>query len=51
MSADEVSDICWMSGKEILKDKSAPIWLKESIEKAEKIRSEKDDSSKDEPAN
>lgn len=40
MSADEVSDIYWMSSKEILMDKSAPIWLKESIEKAEKIRLE-----------
>lgn len=38
MSADEVSDIYWMSSKEVLMDKSAPIWLKESIEKAEIIR-------------
>jgi NADH pyrophosphatase NudC (nudix superfamily) len=38
MSADEVSDIYWMSSKEVLLDKSAPTWLKESIEKAEKIR-------------
>jgi len=38
MSADEVSDIYWMPSKEVLMDKSAPIWLKESIEKAEKIR-------------
>jgi len=38
MSADEVSDIYWMSSKEISMNESAPIWLKESIEKAEKIR-------------
>jgi 8-oxo-dGTP diphosphatase len=40
MSEDEVSEIYWMSSTEILEHKSAPIWLKESIEKAEKIRLE-----------
>jgi NADH pyrophosphatase NudC (nudix superfamily) len=40
MLADEVSDIYWVPGKELLMDKSAPVWLKESIEKAEKIRLE-----------
>lgn len=40
MSVDEVSDIYWMSSKELLMNKSASIWLKESIEKAEKIRLE-----------
>ena len=38
ISADEVSEIYWMSSVEILEHKSAPIWLKESIEKAESIR-------------
>ena len=38
MSADEVSEIYWMTSMEILEDKNAPIWLKESIEKAESIR-------------
>lgn len=40
MSVDEVSEIYWMSSTEILENKSAPVWLKESIEKAEKIRLE-----------
>lgn len=40
ISADEVSEIYWMSSTEILEHKSAPIWLKESIEKAERIRLE-----------
>ena len=38
MSVDEVSEIYWMSSTEILENKCAPIWLKESIEKAENIR-------------
>lgn len=38
MSTDEVSEIYWMSSEEILGNKSAPVWLKESIEKAESIR-------------
>jgi 8-oxo-dGTP diphosphatase len=38
ISADEVSEIYWMSSTEILEHKSAPIWLKESTEKAENIR-------------
>ena len=37
-SSDEVSEIYWMSSAEIFEHKSAPIWLKESIEKAENIR-------------
>lgn len=40
ISTDEVSGVYWMTGKELLTNKSAPIWLKESIEKAEKIRLE-----------
>jgi NADH pyrophosphatase NudC (nudix superfamily) len=40
MATDEVSKVYWMSSKEILENKSAPIWLKESIEKADYIRSE-----------
>jgi 8-oxo-dGTP diphosphatase len=40
ISADEVSEIYWMVSTEILENKSAPIWLKESIEKVEKIRLE-----------
>ncbi|WIV11045.1 NUDIX domain-containing protein [Proteiniborus sp. MB09-C3] len=38
MSADEVSEIYWMSKAEILENKNTPIWLKESIEKVESIR-------------
>lgn len=38
MSADEVSAVYWMTNTEILKNKSAPMWLKESIGKAENIR-------------
>jgi 8-oxo-dGTP diphosphatase len=38
MSVDEVSEIYWMSSTELLENKNAPIWLKESIEKAENIR-------------
>jgi 8-oxo-dGTP diphosphatase len=38
MSTDEVSEIYWVSSEEILENKSAPVWLKESIEKAESIR-------------
>lgn len=38
MSDDEVSEIYWMSCKEILENKSVPVWLKESIGKAENIR-------------
>jgi len=38
MSADEVSEVYWMSSTEILENERAPIWLKESIKKAEGIR-------------
>lgn len=37
-SIHEVSEIYWMSSSDILENKSAPIWLKESIEKAENLR-------------
>lgn len=40
MATDEISEVYWMSSKEILENKDAPIWLKESIEKADYIRSE-----------
>lgn len=40
LSIDEVSEVHWMTCTEILNEKSAPMWLKESIEKAEKIRLE-----------
>ncbi len=40
MSSDEVSEVYWMSSTEILENKNAPIWLKESIEKVENIRLE-----------
>lgn len=42
MSVDEVSGVYWMSYAEILGNKDAPIWLKESIEKVEKLRLEKE---------
>lgn len=38
MSADEVSAVYWMSSTEILGSKNTPIWLKDSIEKAENFR-------------
>lgn len=38
MSDDEISEIYWMSTTEILENKNTPIWLKESINKAENIR-------------
>lgn len=38
MSYDEVSEVYWMSCTEILGNKNAPIWLKESIEKAENYK-------------
>lgn len=38
MSKHEVSEVYWMSSKEILENKSSQTWLKESIEKAENIR-------------
>lgn len=37
-SIHEVSEIYWMPSRDILENKSAPIWLKESIKKAEKLR-------------
>ena len=37
-SIHEVSEIYWMPSRDILENKSAPIWLKESIEKAENLR-------------
>lgn len=37
-SIHEVSEIYWMSSSDILENKSAPIWLKESIKKAENLR-------------
>jgi NADH pyrophosphatase NudC (nudix superfamily) len=37
-SEDEVSEIHWMTYEEVLTDKNTPVWLKESIEKAEKSR-------------
>lgn len=37
-SIHEVSEIYWMSSSDILENKSAPIWLKESIKKAENFR-------------
>lgn len=37
-SIHEVSEIYWMSSSDILENESAPIWLKESIKKAEKFR-------------
>jgi len=37
-SIHEVSEIYWMPSSDILENKSAPIWLKESIKKAEKLR-------------
>lgn len=40
ISVDEVSEIYWMSSTEVLEQRTAPIWLKESIEKAERIRLE-----------
>ena len=42
MSSEEVAEVYWMSSSEILESKSSPIWLKESIERAEQIRSEID---------
>lgn len=36
-SIHEVSEIYWMSSSDILENKSAPIWLKESIKKAENL--------------
>lgn len=38
MIPDEVSEIHWMSNKEILENEKAPIWLKESIKKVEDTR-------------
>ena len=40
MSDDEVSEIYWMSIDEILDNDNSPIWLKESIKKAENIKSQ-----------
>jgi 8-oxo-dGTP diphosphatase len=40
ISADEVSEIYWMTSMEILEHKNVPVWLKESIEKADNIRLE-----------
>jgi 8-oxo-dGTP diphosphatase len=40
ISADEVSEIYWMSSTEIFEHKNVPVWLKESIEKADNIRLE-----------
>lgn len=36
-SPDEVENIFWMTTEEILNDSLAPIWLKESIRRAEKL--------------
>ena len=40
VSVDEVSEVYWMSSKEVLINSNSPIWLKETIEKVEKIRLE-----------
>ncbi|NLX61275.1 MAG: NUDIX domain-containing protein [Tissierellia bacterium] len=34
----EVGEVYWMACKEVLESKQAPIWLKESIKKAEGVR-------------
>jgi 8-oxo-dGTP diphosphatase len=38
-STDEVEAVYWMSADEILAHPKAPVWLKESIEEAEKLTS------------
>lgn len=40
VAKNEVSNVYWLSSKEILENSSSPIWLKESIKKADKIRVE-----------
>jgi 8-oxo-dGTP diphosphatase len=44
VAADEVSEVYWMSGKEILQNKNSQIWLKESIVKAENLRAKIENS-------
>lgn len=35
---DEVGEVYWMTCEEVLEDENAPIWLKESVKKAEDVR-------------
>jgi ADP-ribose pyrophosphatase YjhB (NUDIX family) len=38
ISEDEVAEIYWLNAEDIIKSVDSPIWLKESIEKAEDFR-------------
>lgn len=38
VSEDEVSEVHWMTCEEILEEGNSPVWLRESIRKAEKAR-------------
>lgn len=40
ISEDEVSEVYWMTCNEILENRNSPVWLMESIRKAEKMRLE-----------
>jgi len=39
ISPEEVSEVYWMSTSDILENKNSPVWLKESIEKCDSMRS------------
>lgn len=38
VSMDEVSEVHWMIAKDIINNVNSPVWLRESIKKAEKIK-------------